>query len=73
MRASQDLDSVKRGVVASDDVHYPLINENIELKGTITQLKEQLIKRGHTVEDLSSDIMLIRNDLKYLHQKLNRG
>jgi hypothetical protein len=67
MRASQDLDSVKRGVVASDDVHYPLINENIELKGTITQLKEQLIKRGHTVEDLSSDIMLIRNDLKYLH------
>jgi hypothetical protein len=73
MRASQDLDSVKRGVVASDDVHYPLINENIELKGTITQLKEQLIKRGHTVEDLSSDIILIRNDLKYLHQKLNRG
>ena len=61
------MDQMKRGVVASDDVNYNLINENIELKGNITELKEQLLKRSHVVEDLTSDILLIRNDLKYLH------
>lgn len=32
-----------------------------------------MIKRSHVVEDLNSGLLILKNDLKYIHYKLNRG
>jgi len=56
-----------------EEKNYSLVKENIDLKGQISELKEQIIKRNNFIEGLRSDIRININDLKYLHQKLNHG
>lgn len=56
-----------------DEKNYSLVKENIELKGQISELKEQIMKRNHAIEDSNSSIRIVITDLKYLHQKLNHG
>lgn len=56
-----------------EEKNYALVKENIDLKGQISELKEQVIKRNSFIEGLRSDIKMNIIDLKYLHQKLNHG
>jgi len=56
-----------------EEKNYSLVKENIDLKGQISELKEQIIKRNNFIEGLRSDIKIMMNDLKYLFTKLNHG
>lgn len=56
-----------------EEKNYSLVKENIDLKGQISELREQIIKRNNFIEGLRSDIKIMMNDLKYLFTKLNHG
>jgi len=56
-----------------EEKNYSLVKENIDLKGQISELKEQIIKRNNFIEGLRGDIKIMMNDLKYLYTKLNHG
>lgn len=49
------------------------MKENVDLKSMISEMKEQIIKKSHVIEGLNSEIKIMVNDMKYMHQKLNRG
>jgi phosphoribosylaminoimidazole-succinocarboxamide synthase len=56
-----------------EEKNYSLVKENIDLKGQISELKEQIIKRNNFIEGLRGDIKIMLNDMKYLFTKLNHG
>ena len=56
-----------------DEKNFAIMKENVDLKSLISELKEQVIKKAHISEELNSEIKIMINDLKYMHQKLNRG
>jgi hypothetical protein len=43
------------------------MKENVDLKSLISELKEQVIKKSHIVEELNSEIKIMINDLRYMH------
>lgn len=66
-KAQAELEQIKKMVDVNDKNAFAIAKENVELKGVISELKEQLIKRSHTIEGLNSEIKLIVNDMKYMH------
>lgn len=72
-RTSLSMEQLRMILDRMEEKNYALVKENIDLKGQISELKEQVIKRNNFIEGLRSDIKMNIIDLKYLHQKLNHG
>lgn len=64
---------MKKQYDVKDEKTFAIVKENVELKSIISELKEQLIKKTHVIEAMNSEIKIMLNDMKYLHQKLNHG
>jgi uncharacterized coiled-coil protein SlyX len=64
---------IKRQIDVKDEKSYAILKENLDLKALISELKEQVIKKAHVIEGLNSEIKIMLGDMKYMHQKLNRG
>ena len=72
-RTTLSIEQLRKILDRMEEKNYALVKENIDLKGQISELKEQVIKRNNFIEGLRSDIKMNIIDLKYLHQKLNHG
>lgn len=68
-----DVEALKKQYDVKDEKTFAFVKENVELKGAISELKEQLIKKTHVIEGMNSEIKLMMNDMKYMFQKLNHG
>lgn len=73
LNGDPQLESIKRQIDVKDEKNFAIMKENVDLKSLISELKEQVIKKAHIIEDLNSEIKIMINDLRYMHQKLNKG
>ena len=61
------LEQLRKTLDIKDEKTFAFVKENVELKGLISELKEQLIKRSHIIENLNSEIKIMLNDMRYMH------
>lgn len=73
LQSDPALEQIKKQIDVKDEKNFSIIKENIELKGLISELKEQIIKKTHVIQELNSEIKIMMNDMLYMHQKLNKG
>ena len=66
-RTSLSMEQLRKILDKLEEKNYSLVKENIDLKGQISELKEQVIKRNNFIEGLRSDSKMMIMDLKYLH------
>lgn len=66
-RTTVSIEQLRKILDRMEEKNYALVKENIDLKGQISELKEQVIKRNNFIEGLRSDIKMNVIDLKYLH------
>ncbi len=67
------MEQLRRQMDVKDEKTFAFLKENVELKGQISELKEQLIKLRHIIENLHSEIRINLGDMHYLATKLNKG
>jgi phosphoribosylaminoimidazole-succinocarboxamide synthase len=66
-RSTLSIEQLRKILDRMEEKNYSVVKENIDLKGQITELKEQVIKRNNFIEGLRSDCKIAIMDLKYFH------